>query len=101
MGIRSPELRGRLPLGVVPTNTSVTGQTEMVCRHLQSPLAGAHDDEGPTGARPEGLLPGGNPAIRGEDASPWRLPEGPLRDEPNKLGRPHSGCGPGHEGSTS
>ena len=47
------------------------------------------------------MLPGGDPTIRGEDASPWRLPEGPLRDEPNKLGRPHSGCGPGHEGSTS
>ena len=73
----------------------------MVCRCLQSPLAGAHDDEGPTGACPEGLLPSGDPAIRGEDASPWRLPEGPLRDERNKSGRPHSGCGPGHEGSTS
>ena len=60
-----------------------------------------HDDEGPIGACPEGLLPSGNPAIRGEDASPWRLPEGPLWDELNKLGRPHSGCGPGHEGSTS
>ena len=50
---------------------------------------------------PEGLLPSGDPAIRGEDASPRRLPEGPLRDELNKLGWPHSGCGPGHEGSTS
>ena len=73
----------------------------MVCRCLQSPLAGAHDDEGPTGACPEDLLPSGDPAIRGEDASPWRLPERPLRDERNKSGRPHSGCGPGHEGSTS
>ena len=26
---------------------------------------------------------------------------GPLRDELNKLGWPHSGCGPGHGGSTS
>ena len=101
MGIRSPELGGQLPLGVVPTNTSVTQWSKMVCRRLQSPLAGAHDDEGPTGACPEGLLPGGNPAIRGEDASPWRLPKGPLRDEPNKLGWPQSGCGPGHEGGTS
>ena len=88
-------------MGVVPTNTSVAQRSKMVCRRLQSPLAGAHDDEGLTGARPEGLLPGGNPTVRGEDASPWRLPEGPLQDEPNKLGQPHSGCGPGHEGSTS
>ena len=101
MGIRSPELRGRLPLGVIPTNTLVARWSATVCRCLQSPLAGAHDDEGLTGARPEGLLPGGDPAVRGEDASPWRLPKGPLRDEPNKLGWPHTGCGPGHEGSTS
>ena len=64
-------------------------------------LAGAHNDEGPTGACPEGLLPSGDPAVRGEDTSPRRLPKGSLRDELNKLGRPHSGCGPGHEGSTS
>ena len=101
MGICLPELRGRLPLGVIPRNTSVPQQSEMICGHLQSPLAGTHDDEGLTGAHPEGLLPGGSPAVRGEDASPWRLPEGPLQDEPNKLGWPHSGCGPGHEGSPS
>ena len=101
MGICSPELGGRLPLGVIPRNTSVTRRSEMICGRLQSPLAGAHDDEGPTGAHPEGLLPGGDPTIRGEDATPWRLPERPLQDEPNKLGQPHSGCGPGHEGSTS
>ena len=101
MGIRLPELGGWLPLGVVPTNTSITQWSKTVCRCLQSPLAGAHDDEGPAGAFPEGLLPSGDPTVRGEDASPWRLPEGPLRDELNKLGRTHSGCGPGHEGSTS
>ena len=93
MGICSPELGGQLPLGVVPRNTSVTRRSKKICGCLQSPLAGADDDEGPTGACPEGLLPGGDPAIRGEDASSWRLPEGPLRDEPNKLGWPHSGCG--------
>ena len=101
MGICSPELRGRLPLGVIPRNTSVARRSEKICRRLQSPLAGAHNDEGLTGACPEGLLPGGDPTVRGEDASSWRLPEGPLWDEPNKLGRPHSGRGPGHEGSTS
>ena len=101
VGICSPELGGRLPLGVIPRNTSVARRSEKICGCLQSPLAGAHNDEGLTGACPEGLLPGGDPTVRGEDASPWRLPEGPLRDEPNKLGRPHSGCGPGHEGSTS
>ena len=42
-----------------------------------------HNDEVSAGARPEGLLPGGNPAVRGENASPWRLPEGPLWDELN------------------
>ena len=88
-------------MGVVPRNTSVAQRSETICGCLQSPLAGAHNDEGPTGACPEGLLPGGDPTIRGEYASPWRLLEGPLRDEPNKLGRPHSGCGPGHEGSPS
>ena len=98
MGICLPELGGRLPLGVIPRNTSVTRWSETICGHLQSPLAGAHDDEGLTGAHPEGLLPGGNPAVRGEER---RLPKGPLQDEPNKLGQPHSGCGPGHEGSTS
>ena len=101
MGIHLPELRGWLRLGVIPTNTSVARQSKMVCRCLQSPIAGAHNDEGPAGAHSEGLLPSHNPAIRGEDASPWRLPEGPLRDELNKLGRPHSGCDPGHEGSAS
>ena len=101
MGIHLPELGGQLPLGVIPTNISVARRSKTVCRCLQSPLAGAHDDEEPTGACPEGLLPGGDPAVRGEDASPWRLPEGPLREEPNKLGQSHSGCGPGHEGSTS
>ena len=47
------------------------------------PLAGAHIDEITAGACPESLLPGGDPAVRGEDASPWRLPEGPLLYEPN------------------
>ena len=79
----------------------MVGVSEVVRRCLWSPLAGAHDDEGPTSAHPEGLLPSGNPTIRGEDASPWRLPEGPLGDELDKLGWPHSGCGTGHEGSTS
>ena len=101
MGIHLPELRGRLPLGVIPTNTSIARRSEAICRCLQSPLAGAHDDEGPTSAHPEGLLLSGDPTVRGEDASPGRLPEGPLRDELNKLGWPHSGCGPGHGGSTS
>ena len=101
MEIRSPELGGQLPLGVVPTNTSIARWSETVCGCLQSPLAGAHNDEVPAGAHPEGLLPGGDPAVRGENTSPWRLPEGPLQDELNQLGRPHTGCGPGHEGSTS
>ena len=61
-------------MGVIPTNTSVAQRSETVCRCLQSPLAGAHNDEGPTGACPEGLLPGGNPAVRGEDTSPWCFP---------------------------
>ena len=65
------------------------------------PPCRAHEVEGPTSACPEGLLPSGNPAIRGEDASPGRLPEKPLQDELDKLGQPHPGCGPGHEGSTS
>ena len=77
-------------MGVVPTNTSIAQWSEAICRCVQSPLAGAHDDEGPTDACPEGLLPSGNPTIRGEDASPRRLPEGPLWDELNKLGQPHS-----------
>ena len=78
MGIRLPELRGRLPLGVVPTNTSIARWSEKVHQCLQSPLAGAHIDEVTAGACPEGLLPGGDPAVRGENASPWRLPKGPL-----------------------
>ena len=88
-------------MGVVPTDTPIARWSEELCGYLHSPLAGAHDDEGPTSACPEGLLPSGDPTVRGEDASPGRLPEGPLRDELDKLGWPHSGCGPGHEGSTS
>ena len=81
--MHSPELGGWLPLGVVPTNTSNARWSKTVRGCLQSPLAGAHNDEVSAGARPEGLLPGGDPAIRGENASPWRLAEGPLWDELN------------------
>ena len=65
-------------MGVVPTNTSIAQWSKAVCGCLQSPLAGAHDDEGPTSAHPEGLLSSGDPTIRGVDASPGRLPEGDL-----------------------
>ena len=61
-------------MGVIPTNTSIAQWSKAVCRCLQSPLAGAHDDEGPTSAHPEGLLPSGDPAVRGEDASPGGFP---------------------------
>ena len=47
------------------------------------PPCRAHIDEIAAGACPESLLPDGDPAIRGEDASPWRLPEGPFRYEPD------------------
>ena len=74
MGIRSPELGGQLPLGVVPTNISIARWSKTVCGCLQSPLAGAHNDEVSAGACPEGLLPGGDPTVRRENASPGGFP---------------------------
>ena len=84
-------------MGVVPRKPTGARCSEKVCRCLQSPLAGAHSYARKTGARPEGLLPGGHNTPGRENASTWRLPDGLGLHELDRVGQPHTGCGPGDE----